>query len=193
MNVPQAFRRVVTALRQNGKSYVAADAPVALDTTAHSTRFVRAWVTGPGVGRDDSAETNDSVPVPLQPLPLGTKSGFLILYPEATPKSFEELEREQAELYAELGASDCRIPGSRHPAMHVTQTIDYIFVVSGTLTMLLDETEVELQPFDVVVQRGTNHAWINRGTTPAVLSYVMVDLASTQTNEGVQPRRRRWL
>ena len=180
MNVPERFRRIVTVLRPNGKSDVAADAPVSLDMTAHSTRLVRAWVTGPGIGRDDSVEANDSVSVPLQPLPLGSKSGFFILYPEAAPKSFEELEREQAELYAGLGASNCRIPGSRHPAMHVTQTIDYIFVMSGRITMLLDETEVDLQPFDVVVQRGTNHAWINRGTVPAALGYVMIDLASTQ-------------
>jgi len=39
----------------------------------------------------------------------------------------------------------------------------------------LDQDEVELQPFDVVVQRGTNHAWVNHGSEPALLIAVLID------------------
>jgi len=41
--------------------------------------------------------------------------------------------------------------------------------------LLLDESEIELEPFDVVVQRGTNHAWVNQGTEPALLVGILID------------------
>ena len=59
--------------------------------------------------------------------------------------------------------------------MHKTETIDYIIILKGDVTLILDEEEVELKPFDVVVQRGTNHAWINNGNEPALLIAVLVD------------------
>ena len=43
------------------------------------------------------------------------------------------------------------------------------------MTLLLDEDEVRLKPFDVVVQRGTNHAWLNNGTDPALFIAVLID------------------
>lgn len=42
--------------------------------------------------------------------------------------------------------------------MHKTRTIDYVVLLSGEVTLLLDKGEVDLKPFDVVVQRGTSHA-----------------------------------
>lgn len=59
--------------------------------------------------------------------------------------------------------------------MHQTKTIDYIILLEGDVTLLLDEDEVQLKPFNVVVQRGTNHAWINNGTEPALLIAVLID------------------
>ena len=55
-----------------------------------------------------------------------------------------------------MGASHERVDTSRHPSMHKTKTIDYIILLKGDVTLLLDEDEVRLKPFDVVVQRGTN-------------------------------------
>ena len=43
------------------------------------------------------------------------------------------------------------------------------------MTLLLDDDEVMLKPFDVVVQRGTNHAWVNNGTEPALFIAVLID------------------
>jgi len=47
--------------------------------------------------------------------------------------------------------------------------------LKGDVTLILDEEEVDLKPFDVVVQRGTNHAWVNNGNEPALLIAVLVD------------------
>jgi quercetin dioxygenase-like cupin family protein len=59
--------------------------------------------------------------------------------------------------------------------MHQTKTIDYIILLEGDVTLILDEDEVRLKPFNVVVQRGTNHAWVNNGTEPALLIAVLID------------------
>ena len=59
--------------------------------------------------------------------------------------------------------------------MHKTNTIDYIILLKGDVTLLLDEEEVDLKPFDVVVQRGTNHAWVNNGTDTALFIAVLID------------------
>ena len=59
--------------------------------------------------------------------------------------------------------------------MHKTKTIDYIILLKGDVTLLLDNDEVRLKPFNVVVQRGTNHAWVNNGTEPALLIAVLID------------------
>jgi len=50
--------------------------------------------------------------------------------------------------------------------MHRTETIDYVIVLAGELEMQMDDSTVKLKAGDVLVQRGTNHAWINRGTEP---------------------------
>ena len=74
-----------------------------------------------------------------------------------------------------MGAAHERVDTSRHPAMHKTKTIDYIILLKGDVTLLLDEDEVRLKPFNVVVQRGTNHAWVNNGNEPALLIAVLID------------------
>ena len=60
--------------------------------------------------------------------------------------------------------------------MHRTDTIDYAVVVSGEIDMRLDDgQEVHLKAGDVLVQRGTNHDWINRGDEPCVIAFTLLD------------------
>ena len=70
--------------------------------------------------------------------------------------------------------------------MHQTKTVDYIILLSGEVTLLLDEDGRDLKPFDVVVQRGTNHARINKGKEPALLVAVLIDV--TLANAGIDWR-----
>ena len=59
--------------------------------------------------------------------------------------------------------------------MHRTQTVDYAVVLKGEVTMLLDDQDVVLKEGDVVIQRGTNHAWSNRSDQPVLMLYVLID------------------
>jgi quercetin dioxygenase-like cupin family protein len=58
---------------------------------------------------------------------------------------------------------------------HRTSSIDYIAVVSGEIDMELDDSRVHLRAGDVMVQRGTIHNWVNRGTAPCVLAVILID------------------
>jgi mannose-6-phosphate isomerase-like protein (cupin superfamily) len=61
------------------------------------------------------------------------------------------------------------------PRNHRTDSIDYAVVVSGEIDMELDASVVHLKAGDVLVQRGTIHNWINRGTIPCVIAFVLID------------------
>jgi hypothetical protein len=70
------------------------------------------------------------------------------------------------------------IPGVDAEGFHRTNTIDYIMMVDGEVTLLLDEGEVTLHAGDLLVQRNTNHAWHVRGDTPANFWGIMVSAES---------------
>ena len=63
----------------------------------------------------------------------------------------------------------------RHPGFHKTSTIDYAIVLSGEIYAMMDEGEVLLTAGDVLIQRGTNHAWSNRTDAPATVAFVLLD------------------
>ena len=65
-------------------------------------------------------------------------------------------------------------PGNRG-RMHRTETIDYVIVIAGEIDMDMDDSTIHLKAGDVMVQRGTNHAWVNRGSAPARLAFVLID------------------
>ncbi len=67
------------------------------------------------------------------------------------------------------------VPPGRSGPMHRTETIDYVIVLAGELEMQMDDSTVKLKAGDVLVQRGTNHAWINRGTEPARVAFILID------------------
>ena len=63
----------------------------------------------------------------------------------------------------------------RHPYMHRTETVDYAVVLEGEVVLMLDDEEVHLKAGDVVIQRGTNHAWSNRSKSVVRMLYVLID------------------
>lgn len=66
-------------------------------------------------------------------------------------------------------------PGGQ-PEMHNTETIDYVIVIAGQIHMEMDDDEfVVMEAGDVMVQRGTNHSWYNRGDVPCRIAVVLID------------------
>ena len=59
--------------------------------------------------------------------------------------------------------------------MHRTQTVDYALMLQGELVAIMDEEETVLRAGDVLIQRGTNHAWANRSGQPARIAFILID------------------
>jgi quercetin dioxygenase-like cupin family protein len=67
------------------------------------------------------------------------------------------------------------IPPGNTPVVHRTETLDYAIVLSGEVDLELDGSTTSLKAGDVVIQRGTNHAWANRGSEVARVAFVLID------------------
>jgi mannose-6-phosphate isomerase-like protein (cupin superfamily) len=160
---------VVTGHNGAGKSVVLFDGPA---TRIIMDRVAELWFTDATPGSNSGKADTTDRPPSMQPPAGGSVFRYVCIPPEGDVASNEALARESLSV---LEAEQTRVDVSRHPGMHRTNTIDYIVLLSGEVTMRLDEGDVDLRPFDLVIQRGTNHAWINRGTQPALLLAVNID------------------
>jgi quercetin dioxygenase-like cupin family protein len=68
------------------------------------------------------------------------------------------------------------------PRHHRTNSIDYAVVISGSMEMELDNETVRLTEGDVLVQRGTIHNWVNNGTEPCVIAFVLIGARPATVN-----------
>ena len=66
-------------------------------------------------------------------------------------------------------------PPGNAPHMHRTETVDYVIVIEGEIAMDMDDSTVKLKQGDILIQRGTNHAWANRSNQRARVAFVLVD------------------
>jgi len=152
-------RRVVTGHDRSGKAVVISDstAPNVVRQDSFGVEVAHLWLTD-ATPADNADPTDKAVgDLPIQPPPKGSVFRVVAFLPG---KNVPE----------PVGTG----PG-RHPFMHRTDTIDYQIVLSGEIDMLLDDDEVHLTAGDIVVQRGTNHAWVNRGTEPCLIAAVQID------------------
>ncbi|MHA2006167.1 MAG: cupin domain-containing protein [Promethearchaeota archaeon] len=163
------LRRIITGHNEKGKSIVAYDGPPG------GIGEMEMWVTERSPADNKHKNIDVKRKPRLEPPPNGSKFGFFQLPPEDPSISVETMEKEWAAGFAAIDSTHCRPDTTRDPRMHTTKTVDYIIVLEGEITLLLDEDEVDLKPFDVVIQRGTNHAWINKGSTPALLAAILID------------------
>ena len=71
--------------------------------------------------------------------------------------------------------------------MHRTESIDYVICLAGEIDMDMDRSSVTLRAGDVMVQRGTNHSWVNRSSAPARVAFVLLDAQPLGIGAPVQP------
>jgi hypothetical protein len=176
MNQPSGIRRVVTTHAADGRSIVAFDSeigPYAHEPlkTSGVRQFVL-WLTDETPadvsGSADVAQRKVSIPPP--------KNGsiFRIVEFPPTPPAVDKLPLDHMEKILGDAHIHSKFP-SRHPFMHRTATIDYIIVMYGEIDLLLDDSEVHLKAGDVLIQRSTNHSWVNRSKDVCRLGIVLLE------------------
>ena len=169
------MRRIVTGHNESGKSVIKIDGPPARSIGEDVGGLFEIWNTdGTLIDTTDNQDRADSEII-LSPPANGTKFRYFQINPTPEGVPWDVLQDLAAQAFDRIGAAHHRIDTSKHPAMHKTDTIDYIILLKGDVSLLLDEEEVRLEPFDTVVQRGTNHAWVNHGDEPALLIAVLID------------------
>jgi hypothetical protein len=162
-------RVIVTKNNVSGKSTVLEDAQVELSGVG----VFDFWETVADRRPDDPSGHDRSFK--FFPEPGGTQFRLFTIPPQDPSVTPDQVKAIADEFFKHVGWPGARRDTQRHPFMHVTPTVDYIILLSGQISLLLDEGDpIPLKPFDAVVQRGTNHSWLNIGTTTALLMAVMV-------------------
>ena len=169
------MRRIITGHNKEGKSVIKIDGPPLRSVGEDVGGLFEIWNTdGNQIDTTDSIDRADT-DIILSPPENGSKFRYFQINPTPEGVPMEIMQEIAADAFEKVGAAHHRIDTSKHPAMHKTDTIDYIILLEGDVTLILDEEEVRLKPHDVVVQRGTNHAWVNNGDEPALLIAVLID------------------
>jgi mannose-6-phosphate isomerase-like protein (cupin superfamily) len=174
------IRRVVTGHDEKGRAIVISDGPA---PSVHVNKNERDWFSvdiwrthetparivakpsEPTAGPRRQMPTNNGSVLRINSFPPESDA-VRTMTPADSLRVFEGLGNPKAATHGK---------GGRHPMMHRTESIDYALILSGEITMLLDDEEVLLKAGDVVVQCGTNHAWSNRSKAPCLVAFVLID------------------
>jgi len=170
------IRRIVTADDAEGRSHVVQDGPspaVREVPERPGYRVTNVWRTldSPApIGAADSIAEH----VGISPPPRGTVVRIIDFPPEAA----DPQERRRAlhatfsSLYGDAAHDKAH---QAHPGMHRTRSVDYAIVIEGEIVAILDKEETVMRAGDILIQRGTNHAWANRSAAPCRIAFILID------------------
>ena len=169
-------RRVVTGKDETGNAIVVSDGTASRVHTRKELGITNTvlWVTDRTPAPLGEQGHADKLEVGVVPLPGGTIFRIIEFAPQKDVQADYETKLQSLRRIGLAPEGPSR-EKPRDPGMHRTRTIDYIVILSGEIDMLLDDSEVHLTAGDVVIQVGTNHAWVNRGNQPCRAAVVLVD------------------
>jgi hypothetical protein len=157
-----------------GRAVIASDGAVPPVEIAGvpGTFFHEIWATSSVPAAIDGGIDPTAGPMRLAPPAGGTLLRIVDIPPDAVQQAVSA--EAAAAAFAAMDAPQAHGKG-RHALMHRTETVDFGIVLHGEVWLVVDEGETRLGPGDVVVQRGTNHAWSNRTDRAARMAFVLVD------------------
>jgi len=170
------MRRIVTGDGDDGRSTIILDAPPSGEIGAPGLGgLYEIWHEALGEPLDAKSHTDrgESVPM-LSPEGGHVKVRWFVIEPPPPGAPPEAVKAAARERFKAFGAEHELRNQDRHPAMHQTETIDIICLISGDASLITDATETRLKPGQIVIQRGTSHAWTAHGG-PALFLAVLID------------------
>ena len=167
--------RVVTGRNRAGKAVVVqrgVSPRVVTMETLPGLALVEVWATDRSPTLRAAADDITSTMTSFVPGPNGTRFR-IVQFPGASSRAFDqEAFRREYRAKAPGLAETLELEDS---GFHTTDTIDYGVVISGEITLELDDgATVRLKQGDCVVQNGTRHAWRNLSATPCVMAFVLI-------------------
>jgi hypothetical protein len=170
--MPGKVRRIVTAVNEAGRSCILSDTllPTAAVGPGEPVR-VGLWVT------DCAPASNAGVrdPVPdgvLTRIAPPDRGGSVLRIVDFVPQSVGRTDPGEL---ARRGARTTPDRSAKDPGFHATDTVDYAICLEGEIWAVLDEEETLMRPGDVLIQRGTYHAWSNRSERICRMAFVLID------------------
>jgi mannose-6-phosphate isomerase-like protein (cupin superfamily) len=184
-------RRIVTGHDAAGLSIVVSDGPVPItrELGEDGVAFHEVWMTTSAPATIGAGAEDPTVPTPSPADVAPGASGRVAPGPITVPPPTQGTRIRINEFLP--GHLDDR--GLQSP-VHRTESIDYGIVLEGEITLILDDGEVTARAGDIVIQRGTDHAWANRGDAIARVAFVLVggefgedvlDVLATDVRDGL--------
>ncbi len=169
-------RRIVTGKGNNGRATILEDGTPPVVTTVAARpgyRVTSLWVTGETPAAIDGP---DGTPAHKGLLPprSGTVFRMIDIPPEPTDAAAREAMQRATfgAIYQDLKKD---YAADSHPGMHQTDTVDYAICMEGEVYAVMEDTETLMKAGDVLIQRGTNHAWSNRSGKMCRMCFVLID------------------
>ncbi len=174
----KTVRRVVVGHDPQGRAVALFDgSTVPKQRSPGGNAVLNLWVTSEFpvdlTGAADKAEAKVGVPPPA--------NGTIFRIVEFPPGSITTVaapHSDQSKTLTAMGIDPATQGYARHPDTHRTKTINYAIILDGEIDMLMDDSEVHLKAGDVLVQQGTNHAWVNNSGKNCRIAFVLIDAKS---------------
>lgn len=170
--MPGKVRRIVTGVNAAGRSYIVSDTrlPTA-DVAPGAPIRTGLWMTeaAPSSNRGAHDPVPDGV---ILKTPPAHRGGSVIRVTDIVPDQQHAYDPE------ELRRRNCKTTPDRsakHPGFHATDSVDYAICLEGEVWAMLDEGETLMRPGDVLIQRGTYHAWSNRSDRVCRMLFILID------------------
>jgi hypothetical protein len=172
-----SVRRVVSGDNAQGKAVIVSDeVREAFVRPGNGTAVTQLWYTEQTPEPFIQQDRTDRIKGTNPPL---TGSHFRIL--EIPPQQGPDPDMKDPAVRAKthenhkaMGVEVGPLGENVHPGMHRTHSIDYALILEGEIDMLLDDSDVHLKAGDVVIQNGTNHAWVNRSGKPCRIAFILI-------------------
>lgn len=174
-----SFRRIVTGHDTDGKAIITSDSVperTYMVGGPNGAKFYEIWNTQQTPAKIDSGMGDNETSLLLAPPQGGTRIRIIDFPPEGD--EIRNLSKEDAlKHFQTMNGGHASHAGDEapHPLMHRTQTVDYGIVLEGELTLIVDRGETVIKPGDIVIQRGTNHAWANRTNSVCRVAFILID------------------
>jgi hypothetical protein len=171
-----AMRRVISGEDADGRSLVIIDGPPAGQIGEPDLGgLFEIWheALGEPLNPRDVRERGEAKPI-LAPAEGSVKVRWFVIAPAPADAPAAAVKAAARDIFTAFGAGDHLTDQDRHPAMHQTDTLDIICLISGDASLVLDNSETRLKPGEIVIQRGVSHAWTAHNG-PALFLAVLID------------------